>query len=80
VVTSLQSKSVPKDIVENVILRKHIMIGAIIVLVLGKVERCQFIVRYTPLRANWLSMKVIWSKAKDYWQLSDCQLIMTVVN
>jgi hypothetical protein len=80
VITSLQNKSVSKDIVENVILEKHTMIGAIIVLVPGKVERCQFIVRFTPLRANWLSMKVIWDKAKDYWQLNDCQLITMTFN
>jgi hypothetical protein len=72
--------SVPKDIVKNVIVGKHTMIGAIIVLVPRKVERCQFIIRYTPLRANWLSMKVIWGKAKDYWQLSDCQLITMTFN
>jgi hypothetical protein len=80
VVTSLRSKSVPKDIIEDVILGKHTMIGAIVVLILGKVERCQFIVRYTPLSANWLSIKVIWGKAKDDGQLSDCQLITMTFN
>jgi hypothetical protein len=40
----------------------------------------QFIVQYTSLRANWLSMEVIWGKAKDYWQLSDCQLITMTFN
>jgi hypothetical protein len=56
------------------------MIGAITVLVLKKVERCQFIVRCTPLRANRLSIEVIWGKAKDNWQLSDCQLITMTFN
>jgi hypothetical protein len=80
VVTSLWSKSVRKDIVDDVILGKHTMIGAIVVLVPEKVERCHFIVRYTPLSANWLSIKVIWGKAKDYGQLSHCQLIMMTFN
>jgi hypothetical protein len=72
--------SVLKDIVEDVILGKHTMIGVIVVLIPGKVERCQFIIRYTPLIANWLSIKVIWGKAKDDGQLSDCQLITMTFN
>jgi hypothetical protein len=43
VVTSLWSKSVRKDIVDDVILGKHTMIGAIVVLVPEKVERCHFL-------------------------------------
>jgi hypothetical protein len=56
------------------------MIGAIVVLIPRKVEWCKFIVRYTPLSTNWLSIEVIWGKAKDDGQLGDCQLITMTFN
>jgi hypothetical protein len=42
-VTSLGCESVVEDIVEDVVLGKHTMIGAKIVLIPGIVERCQLI-------------------------------------
>jgi hypothetical protein len=70
VVTALQSESVPEDVV----LRKHTMICAKFVLVLGIVEWCQLIVRYRSLGADWLPIKVISSKGKYGWKLRDLQL------
>jgi hypothetical protein len=66
--------SVAEDVFEDVILGKHTMIGAKIVLVLGIVERCHLIIRYNSLGANWLSIKVISSKGKYGWKLCDLQL------
>jgi hypothetical protein len=73
-VTSLGCESVAEEVVEDVVLGKHTMIGAKIVLVLRIVERCQLIIQYSSLGADWLSIKVISGKGKYDQKLSDLQL------
>jgi hypothetical protein len=61
-------------VIEEVVLVKHTMCGAIVVLISRVVKRCQFIIRYTPFSGYWLSIKIIWSKAKNDWNLCDLEL------
>jgi hypothetical protein len=56
--------SVAEDVVEDVVLRKHTMIGPKIVLIPEIVERCQLIIQCSSLGTDWLSIKVISDKGK----------------
>jgi hypothetical protein len=66
---------VPEDVVEDVELRKHTIIGAKVLLIPGIVERSQLIIQYSPLGADWLSSKIISGKRKVGGKLRDLQLI-----
>jgi hypothetical protein len=74
VVTSLGCECVPEDVVEDVVLRKHTMIGAKVALIPEIVERYQLIVQDCSLGADCLSIKVISDKGKYGQKICDLQL------
>jgi hypothetical protein len=73
-VTSLGSEGVAADIVEDVVLGKHTMIYAKVMLIPGIVERCQLSFCYSSLGGEFCPMKVIVGKSKDDCKLHHLQL------